>query len=157
MAKPRVLRVRPAGEDHAVVTVKGGNGHYMRTPCKECPWRVANVGSFPPEAFEHSAETAYDMAGSTFACHMKGRENPATCAGFLLSESASDNLAVRLGMSLGRYLDVVPDPEGDLFQTYRRMAVANGVDPASERLAPCMPEARGLLSSYGRSGPEIGG
>ncbi|WP_455289311.1 DUF6283 family protein [Cupriavidus necator] len=50
-------------------TVEGGKGGYRRKPCGKCPWRVDATGELPAEAFRHSAETAYDMATHTFACH----------------------------------------------------------------------------------------
>lgn len=139
--KAKVTRRRLADENNAVLTVTGGSGRYCRTPCPECPWRRANAGNFPAEAFRLSADTASDMATHTFACHMAGAENPATCAGFLLSESARDNLAVRLAHMKDSMLDV--DPAGaDLWPTYRKMAVANGVSPRDPALYHCMPEAR---------------
>ncbi len=136
-AKTRILDKRPAGPDHQVVTVtaEGGTGAYCRQPCPECPWRRENAGSFPPEAFEHSATTAYDMAQNVFACHVAGIENSMTCAGFLL-RGADHNLRVRLGRIHGRFLDVT-EGDADLYENYREMAEDNGVDPDSEILAPC--------------------
>lgn len=91
---------------------------------------------FPPEAFRHSAETAYDMATHTFACHTAGASSPRLCAGFLL-RGAHHNLAVRLDRMRGRILDDVVDGGHDLFESYRDMAVGNGVDPEDPTLAPC--------------------
>lgn len=84
MTPPRVTRVRPAGDQHEVLSVEGRGEAYRRRPCSGCPWRVDQTGVFPAEAFVHSAETAYDMAGRTFACHEHGVDHPMTCAGFLL-------------------------------------------------------------------------
>lgn len=126
-----------AGEDHAVLTVVGGGFVYRRKPCAECPWRVENAGSFPAEAFEHSATTAEDAAFNTFACHMSGKEKPAVCAGFLLRNSAH-NLGVRLAIIGGDFDPRQLDDDGaDLFDSYRDMAVTNGVDPSSPALARC--------------------
>jgi hypothetical protein len=139
-SKAKITRRRMAGPDHAVVTAEGGSGDYMRSPCKQCPWRVDQTGSFPPEAFVHSAETAYDMSSHTFACHMTGLETPATCAGFLC-KGADDNLSVRLQRMNGNMLDVT-DGGLKLHRTYRKMAEANGVAPDHMALIECMPEAR---------------
>jgi hypothetical protein len=136
MTEPRVTRARPAGPDHQVVTVTGGKGGYCARPCPQCPWRVSNDGSFPPEAFRHSAGTAYDMATSTFACHMAGVDAPLVCAGFILG--ARHNLALRLKAALGLLdLGIVGDGGADLHPDYRAMAVANGVPPDDPVLALC--------------------
>lgn len=132
----RVVNVRPAGDGHQVVTVVGGKGTYRREPCPDCPWRVDAVGVFPAEAFKHSANTAYDMADHTFACHSSGTAKPAICAGFLL-RGADHNLTVRLKRMQGEIVDDVVDGGHELHENYRAMAVANGVDPADAVLRPC--------------------
>ena len=64
----RITDIRPAGDDHQVVTVTSDTPHgYRRKPCSTCPWRVDAVGEFPAEAFRHSANTAYDMADKQFS------------------------------------------------------------------------------------------
>lgn len=131
-----VQAVRMAGEDHAVVTVVGGQqAGYMKKPCGGCPWRTDTVGLFPAEAFRHSAPTAYDMAQSTFACHESGVEMGKTCAGFLL-RGADHNLAVRMKLMTGAIGDDVRS-NVELHDNYRAMAVANGVDPHDPILSPC--------------------
>lgn len=130
-----VERVRPAGPDHQVVSVKGGGTRYRRRPCPKCPWRVDAVGEFPAEAFRHSAETAYDMSQRLFSCHDSGVRKPAICAGFLLK--ADHNLAVRLARMRGDITDDVTDGGHELHPNYRAMAVANGVAPEDPVLAPC--------------------
>jgi len=134
--KPSVLRVRPAGDCHQVVTVEGGGGAYRKKPCNDCPWRVDAVGVFPAEAFRHSANTAYDMATHTFACHQAGAGRPTTCAGFLL-RGANHNLTVRLRLMDGTFKNDVSDGGHRLHDDYRAMAIANGVDEQDEILAPC--------------------
>lgn len=138
MNKPnptRVTQVRPAGHDHQVLTVEGaGKGHCSR-PCADCPWRKDATGQFPAEAFRHSANTAYDMAPNTFACHQAGTGQPRVCAGFLLRGSAH-NMAVRMGYMQGKYQGV-SDGGHDLHESYRAMAIANGVEADDEVLAPC--------------------
>jgi uncharacterized protein DUF6283 len=134
--RPKVTRRTPVDQDHQVVTIEGGNGHRYR-PCGECPWKVANAGTFPAEAFRVSAHTAYDAAMSTFACHEAGMENPKTCAGFLL-RNAANSLAVRIAVARGRFdLDSLSDGGHELHDCYVDMAIANGVDPEDPVLAPC--------------------
>lgn len=127
------------GQDHAVNEITGGRGDlYRRTPCATCPWRKDAVGEFPAAAFKVSAPTAYDMATRTFACHSSGAKKPTTCAGFLLSDSAYHNLMVRLKQRDGSYdLSKVSANSAELFNTYREMAEANGVDPNDPVLRPC--------------------
>ncbi len=138
---PRITHKKPAGKDHQVVTVTGGNGGYCKSPCPECPWVCENAGSFPAEAFRISANTAEDMATHMFSCHMRGVINPGTCAGFLL-RGADDNMSVRIKRMQGKMLDVVEDTR-ELHESYREMAIANGVDPDDPAIRNCMPEARG--------------
>lgn len=125
--KPKIVATHPAGKNHQVLTVVGGDGGYCTQPCAQCPWRVDQTGSFPASAFKHSASTAYNMAGNTFACHMAGAERPKICAGFLLNGSAH-NMAVRMKLIKGE-IDVgkVSDGGVELHESYRDMAVANGV------------------------------
>lgn len=132
----QVVRTRAAGPDHQVVTIEGRRSGYRRQPCSDCPWRKDAVGEFPPEAFVHSASTAYDMAESTFACHQSGAEKPAICAGFLLRGS-EHNLAVRLGYLKGLIEHDVKDEGIALHDGYREMAIANGVDPDHPALKQC--------------------
>jgi hypothetical protein len=134
--KPTIVQSRPAGLEHQVVTVEGGQSTYRRSPCSECPWRKDATGAFPPEAFLLSAHTAYDMNQHTFACHQSGTKKPAVCAGFLL-RGAAHNLTVRLGYMTGRFADDVVDGGVELHESYRAMALANGVDPADPILEPC--------------------
>lgn len=141
MARTRshVLRVRPAGTDHQVVTVAGDTGDapsYMRRVCADCPWRKDAVGVFPPEAFRHSAETAADMATHTFACHTAGTANTKICAGFLL-RGADHNLTVRLLRMRGQLQDDVDGAGHELHAGYRSMAIANGVPSDDPLLASC--------------------
>lgn len=137
MTDPKAIDLRMAGRDHAVVTIVGGDGGHCSVPCPECPWRRENAGSFPPEAFRHSANTAYDMSDHTFACHMAGRERPTTCAGALMSTGAEHNLSIRLRLMKGDFRwEDVSDGGADLFPDYRSMAEANGVDPDDPILDP---------------------
>ncbi|TXG99944.1 MAG: hypothetical protein E6R08_00490 [Nevskiaceae bacterium] len=133
---PVVTLIRQAGPEHQVVTVEGGRGTYRRQPCGTCPWRVDAVGEFPAKAFEHSAETAWDMSDHTFACHESGTTKPALCAGFLL-KGADHNLKVRLMWMRGELARDITDGGHALHDGYTAMAVANGVDPDHPRLKPC--------------------
>lgn len=140
--KAKLIRARLAGKNHAVVSfsVSGrDNSVHRKTPCDQCPWRRdLPTGVFPAKAFKLSAPTSYDAAMSSFACHMSGMEKGgATCAGFLLSYGAIHNIAVRIAQATrGLRLEEVSSPY-PLFNTYREMAVANGVSPRAPALRPC--------------------
>ena len=129
---------RVGGEDFAVTTVRtdAQDKACQKRPCAQCPWVKGRVGVFPPDAYRHSARTAYDMAQTTFACHMTGTENPTTCAGFLL-RGATHNLSVRLSRRLSEGVLQAEDGGEDLYANYREMAVANGVPADDPILGPC--------------------
>ena len=92
------------------------------------------TGSFPAEAFRHSAETAYDLSTRMFGCHESGTETPMTCAGFLL-RGAQHNMAVRMKYIAGQIdPDAVHDGGHELHDGYVAMAVANGCRPTDEAL-----------------------
>lgn len=135
-----VSDVRAAGNEHQVVTVRSldGKHRYRRKPCAGCPWIKKNAGSFPSEAFVHSAGTAYDMAEKQFGCHESGAKKPATCAGFLLV-GAEHNLQTRLlkMKTDGAYAADVSSGDEVLFKSYREMAIANGVPADDAALAEC--------------------
>ncbi|THK37722.1 hypothetical protein EHS39_13380 [Ensifer sp. MPMI2T] len=141
MRKVKQTDVFDCGDgEHQVVSLTTSDADklaHRREPCEQCPWRSdLPTGVFPPEAFRRSASTAYDMANNTFACHMSGKEKPATCAGFLL-RGAEHNLGIRLAIIAGRY-----DPRGvrsdvPLYRSYREMAEANGVPSGDPALEPC--------------------
>jgi hypothetical protein len=142
----RQLGVHYAGRagdgEFAVVTIesRGGPDHHAHCirPCPQCPWREDSpVGVFPAEAFRHSARTAYDMAQTTFGCHMAGRGRPLTCAGFLL-RGAMHNLLIRLAQARGKIdLRDVSDGGFPIYASYRAMAIANGVPADDPALKPC--------------------
>jgi hypothetical protein len=136
---PVVQAVRPADAHHQVLTVVTGkqDSALQHRPCACCPWRKDAVGEFPPEAFRHSARTAYDLAQTAFGCQAAGSAAPRTCAGFLLSDSADHSLLVRLQRMRRGGLEGVDAGGLDLFPTYREMAEANGVSPDDPVLAPC--------------------
>jgi hypothetical protein len=132
-----VTRRRRAGDQHAVVTLKGNVGSYRRSPCEECPWRRdLPTGIFPLEAFRISAPTAYDAAFTMFGCHMSKRR-PLTCAGFLPSEGAIHNIGVRLACARERINLAEVDSDVPLYRNYREMAIANGVAPDDPALTSC--------------------
>ena len=150
--KAAVIDRRMAGDDHAVLTVQGGGARYRKSPCDDCPWRRDAVGKFPPEAFIHSASTAYDVPDqvmlmiesgkepSVFGCHSSKHSAPATCAGFLM-RGAMHNMAMRM-RDHGDWESQVSDGGHELFYNYREMAVANGCDPADPALALCRDDAK---------------
>jgi hypothetical protein len=120
------------------ITSKGGAGEgYRRQVCATCPWRKdAEVGRFPAQAYRESAPTCYDAAMSTFACHESGKESPQTCAGFLLANS-DNNIGVRIGEFKGTVDRSKVKPSVPLYDSYRDMAIANGVEPDDPVIAPC--------------------
>jgi hypothetical protein len=137
--KSRVVQVRPAGDEHQVVSLRSTDKRYRRKPCGGCPWVKENTGDFPAEAFEHSAQTSEDMSQHVFACHESGSERSSTCAGFLLRGSAN-NMAVRLRTLRGEIdWDSIQEDERELYDSYREMAVGNGVDPESPALKDVRP------------------
>lgn len=134
MDKPEVVGVHDGGDGTwGVTSLIGGGRAHQEQPCAQCPWRRdAPTDRFPAEVFRHSARTAYDMASHVFGCHMAGRNQPKTCAGFLL-RGASDNLAIRMSRAdFSGVHSTVP-----LYDDYREMAVANGVDPDDPALRSC--------------------
>lgn len=139
---PEIIGGTLADDSHAVLSLASdtddGPLQHRRTPCPECPWRKdAPRGAFPAEAFRVSATTAYDMADSMFGCHMSGAgEAHRTCAGFLL-RGAQHNLLVRLAAAYERYDPETVSSAVELYEDYRSMAIANGVDPEDPAIAPC--------------------
>ncbi len=132
----KVIARKPASPDHEVASVVG-EATYRRQPCEQCPWRRdLPTGVFPAEAFRISAHTAYDAAMEQFACHVSGKDKMATCAGFLLA-NAANNLGVRLKKSCDRIDPSEISSPYPLYDSYRAMAVANGVDQDDPVLAPC--------------------
>lgn len=137
MGKIKITNIRKAGPFDQVVTVEGGTGGFRKSPCRGCPWVKANDGSFPAEAFVHSAPTSYDMAQNRFGCHESGTRKPATCAGFLL-RGADHNLSIRLDIVRGR-LDPssISDGGREMHESYKAMAIANGVPADAPELKAC--------------------
>lgn len=126
---------------HAVNTLTDtgkGKMRFRAEVCAECPWRKdAPIGAFPPDAYRHSATTAYDQALNTFACHMSVSENKvATCAGFLLA-NAVNNLGIRIAYFTGRFDPSKLRKTVPLYASYRAMAIANGVSRNDPALRPC--------------------
>ncbi len=136
-------RTRIASDEYGVTSLSytpdpGEPHRVMPRPCGQCPWRRdVPVGVFPAEAYRISAPTAYDMAASTFACHMAGREGLSTCAGFALRHR-DHNMVFRLAGLMGKTqrLQAVTDGGLPLYPTYREMAVANGVAEDDPVLGP---------------------
>ncbi|WP_435108110.1 DUF6283 family protein [Nocardiopsis synnemataformans] len=120
-------------DDYRVLSMEADN-HSRRKICGDCPWRRdTEAGAFPVEAFRRSARTAYNMSERLFGCHTSGKEHVQTCVGFLL-RGAEHNLAVRLNPVDPDTLDT---GGAELYNSYREMAIANGVDPNDPVLAPC--------------------
>lgn len=110
---------------------------YQTRPCAECPWRrdVA-PGQFQAERFRDLAETARDMSQVQFACHKSPEGAEFGCAGFVL-RGATHNLGARLAAWAGRLRPDEVDCPYPLHDSYRAMAIANGVDPDDPALAAC--------------------
>lgn len=77
------------------------------------------------------------MAERLFACHKSTDGKDVVCAGFL-ARGADHNLTIRLAYIQGE-LTFERDRDGGLalFEGFREMAVANGVDPTDPVLGPC--------------------
>ena len=126
------------GSDYGVVRINRDTpATIRRKPCPTCPWRKdALTGAFPAEAFRSSASTAYDASLTTFSCHESGAKKNAICAGFILANS-ENNMAMRIKFMNGQKIDVSNPEEVELYESYRAMAIANGVNPGDPRIAPC--------------------
>ena len=136
-SKPRVIKTRLADKNNAVLTVVGGDGKHCHIPCEQCPWRVDQTGKFPAEAFRISANTAYDQSFHVFGCHMAGKDRPATCAGFLLM-NAVNNIGARLAAMRGDFNpNAISDGGLELHESYKAMAIANGVSLDDSALKMC--------------------
>jgi hypothetical protein len=135
----RVEYAKLADDNHAVVSVSGTGGH-CNSPCRQCPWRKDAVGVFPAEAFRISAHTSYDAAMEEFGCHSSTPQAPKTCAGYLL-RGGDENLGTRLRAARGElHYDQLDDRGLELFDSYREMAIANGVGEDDPVLEKCEPE-----------------
>lgn len=110
-------------------------------PCSQCPWRTdVPPGKFPPARFIALADSAYDMNMTQFACHESQERKEVGCAGFLLV-GAAHNLGVRCRIRSGTIdLDAVSS-DYPLFQSYRAMAIANGVPSQHPALHRCRDDA----------------
>ncbi|MEA5367245.1 DUF6283 family protein [Amycolatopsis sp., V23-08] len=133
-ADAEIVAVNPGADGWGVITYMAPGSAYQATPCTRCPWlRDSPTGAFPPEVFQHSAHTTYDLATHKFGCHASPRDEPKTCAGFLLRGSAH-NLAVRV---YGPDVPTAVSTYRPLYDNYREMAIANGVAPDDPALTPC--------------------
>jgi hypothetical protein len=134
--KSKVTKITPVDDSNQVLSLEGVGGFRTRV-CLGCPWRVANDGEFPADAFVASAVTAYDAAPNMFGCHESGKDAALTCAGFLLRNSRH-NLGVRMALGSGRLnFAHVQEPGEELHESYREMAVANGVPADHPALDKC--------------------
>lgn len=108
-----------------------------KKPCAECPWRLdVDTNAFDMDRFVALAHTAYDMDRHVFTCHKSSLDHPVVCAGFL-SRGADHNLTIRLAYAFGELLKTDRSGNMALYDSYRAMAIANGVDPEDPALAPC--------------------
>ncbi|MFJ7219957.1 DUF6283 family protein [Amycolatopsis sp. NPDC098790] len=142
-----VIAIREGANGWGVVTITSPDGAFQEEPCPRCPWRRdAPIGAFPPEVFRLSAPTTYDWAEKLFGCHGSKRDAPKTCAGFLL-RGAAHNATVRLN---GPDITDVSSSH-PLYDTYKEMAIANGVAADDPVLAPCRDSRPPNDTSLGRA------
>ncbi|MFE4829958.1 DUF6283 family protein [Streptomyces sp. NPDC056672] len=139
-ARGRIVAQRPAGDAWVTTAESDGPPVVPHSPCggdEPCPWRRdAPAGQFPPEAYRLSAPTTYDQSTRAFGCHSSTPERVRVCAGWVL-RGAGDNFRVRMWVLNGD-IDVPHLPEGvELYDSYREMAIANGVAPDDPAIAPC--------------------
>lgn len=103
-----------------------------RKPCGECPWRKdVKPGQFPPERFIALAGTAYDMSVRVFVCHKSVDGREFACAGYVARFEHS------LALRLARIDPATVSCDVPLHETYREMAIANGVPPDHPALRLC--------------------
>lgn len=121
-------------------SLNGAEGMSLRAhkkPCADCPWRTdVETGHFPPERFAALAGTAYDMSNRLFQCHDTTDENPVVCAGFL-ERGADHNLSIRMAYIAGKLERADRSGGHPLYDSFREMAVANGVDADDPALRHC--------------------
>jgi hypothetical protein len=117
---------------------------YCKKPCAECPWRTdVKPGKFPVERFRVLAPTAYDMARNIFACHMSREGGEVACAGFVLQQGAH-NLSLRMARQRFDVSSAAP-----LYDNYREMAIANGVDESDPWLTRCRTDGQTMEKADG--------
>jgi hypothetical protein len=147
----RVVLVRPGANGWGVVTIDAPGNAYQDEPCLRCPWLLdAPIGAFPPEVFRLSAHTTYDQATRKFGCHASKPDEPLTCAGYLL-RGAAHNLTVRV---YGPDVATAVSSDRPLYDNYREMAIANGVDSHDPVLAPCR-DSRPYLGADTPTSPAV--
>ncbi len=71
-----------------------------------------------------------------FQCHRTTDGRPLVCAGFL-ARGADHNLTVRLARMRGELPSQEAEGDAPLYDDYREMAIANGVDPDDPVLDQC--------------------
>lgn len=102
--------------------------HFRRSEtCTECPWRrdVA-VGHFPPERYVSLRRTCEQGFNNVFACHQTAEGHETVCVGYLMVDGLN-NFRVRLAVIQGQYDPKMLKATGPLYESFREMAVANGV------------------------------
>lgn len=121
-----------------------------KKPCATCPWRKdAKIGRFPADAYRSSASTAYDASMTIFSCHESGADKVSICAGFALQNS-ENNMSMRMRRSEGLPTQSENPENIELYESYRDMAIANGVDPDDARIAPYRSNDEDSLEVYER-------
>jgi len=106
-------------------------GFKQTRTCDECPWRKdVPPGRFPKERFIALRVSVKQGFFPLFACHKSPEEAPCACAGYLMVEG-ENNFFVRLAVIEGRFDPKKLEVTAPLYESYREMALANGVDLAA--------------------------
>lgn len=131
----QVVRTRPAGPDHQVVTIEGAewvsSPALQRLPLAEgCRGRIS-TGSFRALGQHRIRHGAKHLCVPPVWCSKAGHLRR------ILLRGADHNLSVRLGYLKGVIDHDVKDGGLALHDGYREMAIANGVDPDHPALKQC--------------------
>lgn len=98
------------------------------SPCAGCPWRVGNAArscGVPGQHETHGrAFTGEQGFFTVMACHTLPPGTEAACVGYLLSEHAFDNFAVRLAASREPETFEALRSDGPMHRRYEQMAAA---------------------------------
>lgn len=111
----------------------------MREPCKTCPYRTdVPAGTWHWSEFENLLQQdAYELGGSTFACHMHGKlpkDQRGFCIGWLLDQRQRNVPSIQLRLTLcvsteaAQQLEEARSPVGvKMYGSIAAMCRANGV------------------------------
>jgi hypothetical protein len=97
-------------------------------PCPDCPWRPGRAPESRPDAARHANAADSTFSGEQgfhviMACHLNPADTDGACVGYLLSEHAHDNFAVRLAAISGTFDPAQLEPV-ETYATYPEMRAA---------------------------------